>query len=156
MFSVQSALALKSGNRYETALPFPIPTKSTPNLHRCGLESADTRHTVRLCTRNEFRTGLARFWYASAIWSAPCYVRTQMGIPCPDCGFTTSFSHFVRGEFGQAFHANAAGLLSATFCALCIPWCWVSACTARYWGITSPEEVLYSFLCMLCITCLLN
>jgi len=86
----------------------------------------------------------------------PCYVRVQTGVPCPGCGLTTSFTHFVRGEFGRAFHANAAGLLLATFCVLCIPWCWLSACTARFWGITSPEDVLFGFLCVLCITSLLN
>ena len=28
----------------------------------------------------------------------PCSIRVMFGIPCPSCGMTTSFSHFVRGQ----------------------------------------------------------
>ena len=39
----------------------------------------------------------------------PCTFRALFGIPCPSCGMTTSFSHFMHGNLWQAFRANAGG-----------------------------------------------
>ena len=43
----------------------------------------------------------------------PCSFQTMFGIPCPSCGMTTSFSHFVRGQWLRAAAANLGGLLLA-------------------------------------------
>lgn len=79
----------------------------------------------------------------------PCTFRALVGRPCPSCGMTTSFSHFVRGEFRKSVRTNAAGCLLATFCVLQIPWCWWSVFRGRLYGITDPERaglvVLSSF-----------
>ena len=63
----------------------------------------------------------------------PCTVRAIAGIPCPACGMTTSFSHFVRGQWLGSWSANPGGLLLALLCAALIPWlAWIVA-TGRFW-----------------------
>ena len=51
---------------------------------------------------------------------------------------TTSFAHFVRGDFPSAARANLAGMVIAGVFALMIPWCLKSAVTGRMWLITDP------------------
>jgi len=44
---------------------------------------------------------------------APCSMPMLLGIPCPTCGMTTSFAHFVRGDLLNSFHAQPAGFVLA-------------------------------------------
>ena len=62
--------------------------------------------------------------------------------PCPGCGMTTCFSHFVRGEFVAAARANPAGILLAALCVLMIPWSLVSAARGRLWLVDEPMTLL--------------
>lgn len=62
----------------------------------------------------------------------PCSMRVLLGGPCPSCGMTTSFAHFVRGQFVKSAQANPAGLLLAIVCAVNIPWAGVMAITGKY------------------------
>ncbi len=71
----------------------------------------------------------------------PCSVRTVFGYPCPGCGMTTCFAHFVRGEFAEATRANLAGVVLAAVCALIIPWCLWSAWIGRLWLVSDPVVV---------------
>lgn len=68
----------------------------------------------------------------------PCTFRALFGMPCPGCGMTTSFAHFVRGDVPSAIRANAAGCLLATVCCLAIPWCWWSAFRGELWRVAEP------------------
>jgi hypothetical protein len=68
----------------------------------------------------------------------PCTMMMLFNRPCPGCGMTTCFAHFVRGQFRDAARANPAGLLMAVTCVGLIPWCWASAATGRYLGIDDP------------------
>lgn len=68
----------------------------------------------------------------------PCTMLTWFNRPCPGCGMTTCFAHFVRGQFRDAARANPAGLFMAVTCAGLIPWCWVSAARGRYLGCDDP------------------
>lgn len=86
----------------------------------------------------------------------PCTVRVLLGIPCPSCGMTTSFSHFIRGQFVEAFHANAAGLLLATACALQIPWCWNSIRRSRLWKVSNPDMALLWLVASITLICLIQ
>lgn len=63
---------------------------------------------------------------------------------------TTSFAHFVRGEFADAARANAAGLLLAVLLAVQLPWCWMSIYHRRMLGVQRPEII---FVCLLAIVC---
>ena len=67
-----------------------------------------------------------------------CTFRTLFSKPCPGCGMTTSFSHFVRGDLLTAGRVNPAGLLLAVVSALMIPWCLFSAVQGRLWCVDEP------------------
>lgn len=70
-----------------------------------------------------------------------CTIIELYGLPCPSCGLTTSFAHFVRGDFVASVTANAAGFALAALCALMIPWCWVSIGRSRLWRVESPDRM---------------
>ncbi len=70
----------------------------------------------------------------------PCTFRATLDIPCPSCGFTTSFSHFVRGQFAESARANPAGLGLALLCAIQVPWAGISCWQGRLWRISNPER----------------
>lgn len=67
-----------------------------------------------------------------------CTIRALFNGPCPGCGMTTSFAHFVRGEFRASAQANPAGLWMAAGCVVLIPWCGFSAYRGRLWGVDDP------------------
>jgi len=79
----------------------------------------------------------------------PCTFRLLSGVPCPSCGTTTSFAHFVRGEWPSAVRANAAGFVLAGLCAAQIPWVWVSIAQGRLWYVSRPERFLIISLLLL-------
>lgn len=68
----------------------------------------------------------------------PCTFQFLFGRPCPGCGMTTCFAHFVRGQFLQAVHANPAGAVLAVVCALLIPWSLWSVRCGRFWMVSDP------------------
>ena len=65
----------------------------------------------------------------------PCTFQFWFDIPCPSCGGTTAFAHFVRGQWGRALRANAASGLFAGLCVIGVPWSWASAWRRRYLGV---------------------
>ena len=71
----------------------------------------------------------------------PCTFRLLFGYPCPGCGMTTCFAHFVRGQFVEAARANLSGAVLATVCVLLIPWCFWSAYCRRLWMVSEPVTV---------------
>jgi len=71
-----------------------------------------------------------------------CFIRMTFSRPCPGCGMTTCFSHFVRGEFLAAARANPAGILLATLCVVMIPWSLFSAARGHLWLVDEPMTLL--------------
>lgn len=69
----------------------------------------------------------------------PCSFRMLLGIPCPSCGGTTSFAHFVRGQWTQSLQANVAGFALALVSAGFVPWSAWSCWQGRTVGISSPS-----------------
>ncbi|QDV11980.1 hypothetical protein CA51_18560 [Rosistilla oblonga] len=43
----------------------------------------------------------------------PCSFRVLLGMRCPACGMTTSWSHYVRGQWVSSLHANPGGFMLA-------------------------------------------
>jgi hypothetical protein len=72
----------------------------------------------------------------------PCVVRVSLGVPCPSCGGTTAFVHFVHGEFLQAARAHLGACGLALVMIAMIPWSLYSAATGRLWRVDRPELVL--------------
>jgi len=50
-------------------------------------------------------------WLFGMRFGGECGMKTQFGIPCPQCGMTRSWVWLVRGDFGQSFFYNPAGFL---------------------------------------------
>ena len=71
-----------------------------------------------------------------------CFFRLMFSRPCPGCGMTTCFSHFVRGEFVAAARANPAGILLAILCVVMIPWSLLSAARGHLWLVDEPMSLL--------------
>ena len=75
-----------------------------------------------------------------------CTFYEKTGIPCPSCGFTTSFAFTVRMHLWNALHANCVGTLLALFCLAFVPWGVVSAVWGRYLFIVSLEKTAINCL----------
>lgn len=76
-----------------------------------------------------------------ALGLPPCSMKIMFNIPCPACGMTTSFAHFVRGQLPSSVRANAAGTLLAAVCVFLLPWSFASAWKARYMWLDEPAKV---------------
>ena len=86
----------------------------------------------------------------------PCSFRLILDLPCPSCGMTTSFAHFVRGRFGDASRANFGGMLLASACALQLPWCAWSVWRGVLWKVHRPLETAAWVLLVIAAVCVLN
>lgn len=69
----------------------------------------------------------------------PCTFHEVTGVICPSCGMTTSFCHFVRGQWLSAYRANPLGLLLAAGTTAAIPWLVLSAWRGRMLGVRNGE-----------------
>jgi hypothetical protein len=64
----------------------------------------------------------------------PCTFSVLFGRPCPSCGMTTSWACLVRGQWIDAFWANAGGSLLGILAAVAGPWLLASAAAERWLG----------------------
>jgi hypothetical protein len=76
----------------------------------------------------------------------PCGFYAMTGLPCPSCGFTTSFSLLMHLDPVNAVRANSVGAMLGTYCLLVIPWSVVSAFRGRYLFIRSAERAIITSL----------
>ena len=76
----------------------------------------------------------------------PCTFLATTGLPCPSCGFTTSFSLVAHLDLVNALRANSVGALLAVYCLAVIPWVLVSAWRGRIVVIQSVERFLITSL----------
>lgn len=80
----------------------------------------------------------------------PCSFRLWWGLPCPSCGSTTSFAHFVRGHWGRAIESNAAAFGLAVTALIAIPWSLTSACLGRLWRVQDLEWTALILVALFC------
>ena len=70
----------------------------------------------------------------------PCIILTKTNIPCPTCGMTTSFAHFVRGQWGQSAEVNTSGFFLAVCCLCYLPWSLMTVVRGRWWLVNDVER----------------
>lgn len=76
----------------------------------------------------------------TALGLARCSFLDNSGLPCPSCGMTTSFAHFVRGNFLASLYVQPMGTVLAALAALTF---W----GALYVGVTGrPAHRLLRFI----------
>jgi Protein of unknown function (DUF2752) len=85
-----------------------------------------------------------------------CTAEELLGIPCPACGMTTSFSLLIRGDVLNSMRANCVGTLLAVFCLTMIPWCLFSAIRNRALLVSSVEYAMIAVLIILLLLMLLR
>ncbi|MGE0533718.1 MAG: DUF2752 domain-containing protein [Pirellulales bacterium] len=72
----------------------------------------------------------------------PCSFVMLLDMPCPACGMTTSWAHFVRGQLPSALRANVGGTLLAAIATMFMVWSLVSAVRGRIWLKLPSDRVL--------------
>ena len=84
-----------------------------------------------------------------------CYFVSHLGIRCPSCGMTTSWSLLVRGRLLDSVQANAGGFMLAVAAILAAPWLLLSGLASR-WITRAPGSNLILVLvgCWLLVTAL--
>lgn len=80
---------------------------------------------------------------------APCSFKSLTRLPCPSCGMTTSFSHFVRGQWLRSLRASTTAFVLALVCAAMIPWCLASFHTKHLFKVDRPDIALLLILALL-------
>ena len=82
----------------------------------------------------------------------PCSMRVIFGFRCPSCGMTTSWAHFMNGQWADSFQVNSGGFLFAilsiafAFCALKSAW------TGQLPTLTSQRLLGVSLLAVAAVT----
>jgi hypothetical protein len=69
----------------------------------------------------------------------PCTFRLLLGIRCPSCGMTTSWSHLVRGQVVSAVRCSVCGTVLAGLCATAAAASLLSAVRGR-WVVARPTD----------------
>jgi hypothetical protein len=72
----------------------------------------------------------------------PCSFQFLFGLPCPSCGMTTSWAHFVRGQWSAALRANVGGTVLAAVAVVVATVTLVSAVSGRALVRVPSDRVL--------------
>jgi hypothetical protein len=62
----------------------------------------------------------------------PCFMVKTVGVPCPFCGMTTSFSHMAAGDIQAATRVQPAGMIGFVTIGFAALSCIVGAMTGRW------------------------
>jgi hypothetical protein len=76
----------------------------------------------------------------------PCTMRIMLELRCPACGMTTSWAHFVRGQWLRSVRVNSGGFLLALYAVAllvaCGIVCWTGALPGEKWRDWAAWAVL--------------
>lgn len=109
---------------------------------RCWLALAGTALLVPLAVAVWLQPSPSGMGTHQQLGLPPCTFVTMFGIRCPSCGMTTSWSHFVRGQWMQALQANVGGCLLAMIATVSSGWMLLAAATGRRPTNTPGEGML--------------
>lgn len=121
-----------------TSTPPPIPHHQLTGFHRLVLGCLGILLLSGFALAASLRPDARGFGTHQRLGLPPCSMRVLFGIPCPNCGMTTSFAHFVRGQLPSSLRANAAGALLAMACLVLMPWALGSAFVGRSLIVRDP------------------
>ncbi|WP_437187692.1 DUF2752 domain-containing protein [Planctomicrobium sp. SH668] len=76
----------------------------------------------------------------------PCLFQMLFGIPCPGCGGTTSFAHFVRGEWMSSLRAHPAAFVGCLAGLLFVPWAIGSSIKGKPIFVKTTSSLLFWML----------
>lgn len=68
----------------------------------------------------------------SQLGFSPCSFMQRIGIPCPACGMTTSWSHLTRGQWVESMRCNIGGFMFGLQAMFCGPWMIASGVFGRW------------------------
>lgn len=125
----------------QSPLPIPLHHSSLSFLHRATLAAFGVFLISGFALAGYLKPNPQGFGTHQSLGLPPCSVKMMFGIPCPSCGMTTSFAHFVRGQIPSSLRANAAGTLLACVSLVVMFWCFVTAKTGRYLWFRDPATV---------------
>ena len=77
----------------------------------------------------------------------PCTIQDKFGFRCPACGMTTSWAHFVRGQWVSALSCSVAGTMLALISALMAPW-WIATAIYGEWVWIRPNDCTVIVFCV--------
>ncbi len=75
----------------------------------------------------------------------PCSFKFFCGVPCPTCGFTTTWSHLMDGDLPSAVRTNFAAVLLWFFAAASGIWMLISGLLGR-WFLWLPSVYVWAAL----------
>jgi Protein of unknown function (DUF2752) len=73
----------------------------------------------------------------------PCSFMFFCGVPCPTCGFTTTWSHLMNGDVPSAIRTNFAAVLLWLLAAASGSWMLISGCLGR-WFLLLPSVYMWA------------
>ena len=97
---------------------------------------------VALCL-DPYKDG--RVWFQEThrqLGMRACTFQELVGLPCPSCGMTTSFTLLMHGDLWHSVQANFVGTMLAIFGLVFIPWSVASAWQGRLLFVQRLEPIL--------------
>lgn len=76
----------------------------------------------------------------------PCSMRVLFGVRCPACGMTTSWSHFMRGDWIASFQSNIGGFALAATAIFFSPIAIASAVRGRWLSLRMQRALVLILL----------
>lgn len=159
--SVHSPLVLEGILAYDTAFrpkmsPFPLPGRPLSSFGRLICVFAAGLFVGLLALAASVHPDPRGYGTHEQLGLPPCAFKTLVKIPCPTCGGTTSFAHFVRGEWRSAFRANSAAFAFALLMSALTPWLGFSAATGRLLGVAHVGSMMVCLVSVLAALTMLN
>lgn len=115
-------------------------------LLRAGLLAWSVFLVAGFCVSARLQPSPQGFGTHQQLGLPPCAFQSRFQVPCPSCGMTTSFAHFVRGQWRRALSSSVTGFCLALVCAVQIPWCWINLRRRSLWLVRRPEAWLLAGL----------
>lgn len=100
---------------HQSGIPRADSLRSPSNTLRAAALTLALVPSVLLLVAGRLQPSAAGLGTHQQLGLPPCTTRVMFGIRCPGCGMTTSWSHFVRGQWKTSVAVNLGGFLLAIY-----------------------------------------